>query len=258
MKQVFPAFLIAIWFGLSPSSSFADVSPSNQNEAAASYQALDTLARQTRAQGDLPRWSVPEHAKILGRFWDVKATLGTQPYTSADVPALLAIADRAGALYKTYVLFAPQPGALPDTASNTSRYQDEISRAAAYLLRVQTAELEAISDFVRTLPAAEMTAPRRAGLQQAHLGITEMITNVILMVRSPGLRPVNRDILLSALADSAGIIASSTSHADRAALLSQIDAVLPVLTGPQQEKALTIKSAFESSACAALCALEEQ
>lgn len=258
MKHAFPILLIAIWLGLLPSSSFADVSSSNQNEAAASYQALDALARQTRTQGDLPRWSIPAHAKILGRFWDVTATLGAEPYTSADVPALLAIADRAGALYKTYVLFAPQPGTLPDTASNTSKYQDEISRAAAYLIRVQTAELEAISDFIKTLPAAEMTAPRRAGLQQMHLGINEMITNVILMVRSPGLRPVNRDILLSTLGDSAKVMAESTPRADKAALIAQIGTILPVLTGPQLEKALAIKSAFENSECAALCALEEQ
>lgn len=258
MKSTFPALLIMILLGLSPSASFADVSPSNQNEAAASFQAVDALARQTRAQGDLPRWSIPEHAKVLERFWDVKATLGTQPYTSADVPALLAISDRAGALYKTYVLFAPQPGALPDTASNTSKYQDEISRAAAYLLRVQAAELEAISDYIKTLPAAEMNAPRRAGLQQMRLGINEMITNLILMMRSPALHPVNRDILLNTLGDSAKVIAATTRRADRAALIAQIDTVLSALTGSQQEKALAVKTAFENTECAALCAVEEQ
>lgn len=258
MKHAFPALLIAISLGLLPSSGFADVSSSSQNEAAASFQALDALARRTRAQGDLPRWSIPDHAKVLGRFWDVKATLGTPPYKSADVPALLAIADRAGALYKTYVLFAPQAGSLPDTASNTSKYQDEISRAAAYLLRVQTAELEAITDFARTLPTAEMTAPRRAGLQQMRLGINEMITNVIQMVRSPGLSPVNQDILLSTLGDSAEVMAASTPRADRAAVIAQIAAALPGLTGPQQEKALAFKSAFERNECTALCALSEQ
>ncbi|WP_349961591.1 hypothetical protein [Rhizobium sp. ZPR3] len=232
------------------------MSPSNQAEAAASYQELDALARQTRAHGDLPRWSISDHAKVLERFWNVTATLGSPPYTSSDVPALLTIGDRASALYKTYLLFAPQPGTLPDTAANTSKYQDEVSRAAAYLLKVQAAELEAMSDFVSTLPAAEMTAPRRAGLQQVRLGINEMMTSVTLMVRSPGLNPANRGILLSALADNASVMAASTPRADRAALVAQTEAILPALTGPERAKALMFKSTFEHGECGVLCALE--
>ncbi|MBN8949157.1 MAG: hypothetical protein BGP09_23200 [Rhizobium sp. 60-20] len=256
MRYSFPTLLVAIWFGFSSTPGSASMAPSNQAEAAASYQALDALARQTRAQGDLPRWSISDHAKVLGRFWDTKATLGSPPYTSSDIPALLAIADRAGALLKTYLLFAPQPGTLPDTAANTSKYQDEVSRAAAYLLKAHAAELEAMSDFVRTLPVAEMTAPRRAGLQQARLGINEMMTSVTLMVRSPGLNPANRDILLSALADNAAVMAAATPRADRAALIAQTEAILPALTGSEREKALAFKSTFEHGECGVLCALE--
>lgn len=256
MRYAFPTLLAAIWFGLLSSTASASMSPSNQSKAAASYQALDALARQTRAQGDLPRWSVPDHAKVLERFWNVKATLGAPPYRSSDVPALLPIGDRAGALYKTYLLFTSQPGTLPDTAANTAKYQDEVSRAAAYLLKVQAAELEAMADFVSTLPAAEMTAPRRAGLQQVRLGINEMVTSVILMVRSPGLNPANRDILLSALADNAAVMAASTPRADRAALVAQTEAILPALAGAEHEKALTFKSAFEHGECGVLCTLE--
>lgn len=219
---------------------------------------MDGLARQTRAHGDLPRWSNPDHAKVLARFWDVEATLGTPPYISADLPALLAAADRAGALYKTYVLFTPQSGAVPDTAANTSKYQDEIARAAAYLLRVQAAELEAIADFVKTLPAAEMTEPRRAGLRQMHLGINEMVTGAVLMLRSPDLHTANRDILLNTLADIAVTMSASTPPADRAVMIAQIEAILPVLAGPAQENALAFKSAFERKECTGLCAVEGQ
>lgn len=243
---------------MSPGPSFADVSSSNQAEAAASFQAVDALARQTRARGDLPRWSSRQEAAVLKRFWDVPKTLGASPYTSNDVPALLTIADRAGALYKTYLLFSPQAGALPDTTSNTAKYQDEISRAVAYLLRVQSAELEAMTDFVKALPAADMNAARRAGMKQVHLGINEMITNAILMIRSPGLQTANRDILLAALQDSANLMAASTPKADRMALVAQIDTIIPALDDQQRPKALAVKSAFEQSACSPLCALDEQ
>lgn len=258
LKHAVPALLLALWFGLSPSAGQADVSAANQNEAASAFQAVDALARQTRGAGDLPRWSNPEHAKVLGRFWDVKATLGAPPYRSADVPALLAIADKAGALYKSYVLFAPQPGALPNTAANTSKYQDEVARAAAYLLHVLAAELEAITDFVQTLPAAQMNEARRAGLRQMRLGINEIVTSVTLMLRSPGLRPENRIILLDTFSDTAEALAASAAPADRTALIAQIDVVLPGLSVPEREKALAFKAVFERKECVGLCAVEAQ
>ncbi len=113
-----------------------------------------------------------------------------------------------------------------------------------------------MADFVSTLPASEMTAPRRTGLQQVRLGINEMITSVILMVRSPGLNPANRDILLGALADNAAVMAASTPRADRAALVAQTEAILPALAGAEHEKALAFKSAFENGECGVLCTLE--
>ncbi|MBN9080311.1 MAG: hypothetical protein BGP04_18760 [Rhizobiales bacterium 62-17] len=258
LKTVFPAVLISLWLGLSPSSSQAEISQANQAESAAAFQAVDALARQTRAAADLPRWSNPDHAKVLGRFWDVKATLGAPPYRPADVPALLPVIDRAGSLFKTYVLFAPQAGMVPDTAANTAKYQDEIARAGAYLLRVQAAGLEAISDFLATLPAAQMNAARRDGLRKIRLGINEMVTGIVLMLRSPGLRSENQAILLDALAEGAATLAASTAPADRTALVAQVNTVLASLSGPERAKALAFKAAFERKECTGLCAMEAQ
>ncbi|CDZ64312.1 hypothetical protein [Neorhizobium galegae] len=68
MKIMF--FLLSLGFSLAVTPSVrAEVSIASQNEAATAFQRLDDLPRQTRALGDLPRWSNPEHAKVLGRFW---------------------------------------------------------------------------------------------------------------------------------------------------------------------------------------------
>lgn len=149
MKSIISALVLALGIAVSPSNGHADISPGNRAEAVSAFQAVDALARETRAAGDLPRWSNPGHAKVLGRFWDIKATLGARPYRSVDVPALLEIGDHASALYKAYVLFTPQAGMVPDTAANTLKYQEEIVRAGAYLLHVQAAGFEAIADFVK-------------------------------------------------------------------------------------------------------------
>lgn len=247
---------LAVRLSFLPSWARAEISPANQKEAATAFQAVDALARQTRAAGDLPHWSNPEHAKVLGRFWDARATLGVQPYRSTDVPALLDIGDRAGALNKTYVLFAPQAGAVPDTAANILKYQDEIVRAVAYLFRAHAAGSEAIADFIKTLPADQMNKARRDGLIKMGLGINEMVTGNVLMLRSPGLRPDNSALLLDALVDTAATFAATFSPIERAAMLAQLDTALPSLTAPERKKVLSIKAAFARQNCAGLCAIE--
>lgn len=257
MTRIIPLVLLALCLGMPPISARADVSPAHQSEVASAFQALDTLVRETRAQGNLPRWSNPAHAKVLERLWNVEATLGTAPYRSADVPVLLSIGERGVAVFKTYLLFTPQNGTVPDTAANTFTYQDEISRAGAYMLHVFGAELQAVTDFVATLPAAQMNEARRAGLQQLRLGITEQVTGLTLMLRSPNLRPENRALLLDALNDNAVHLAAATSIADRAAMAAQIDTILPVLSGSDRDKAQTLKAAFMGNDCDKLCAMDK-
>ena len=145
---------------------------------------------------------------------------------------------------------------VPDTAANTLKYQDEIVRAAAYLLFVQAAGFEAITDFVKTLPAAQMNKARRDGLLKIRLGISEMVTGNILMLRSSGLRPENRALLLDALVDTAATFAASVAPADRAAMLAQLDTVVPSFTALERGKVLSIKAAFERKECSGLCAIE--
>lgn len=255
VKSIIPRILFSLCLGL-PVAAKADVSPAHQNEASSAFHALDTLARQTKARGNLPRWSNPAHAKVLERLWNVEATLGKPPYRSVDVPALLTIAERGGAVFKTYLLFAPQGETVVDTAANTFTYQDEISRAAAYMLHVFGAELEAVTDFVGTLPPEQMNDARRTGLQQMRFAITEQVTGFTLMLRSPNLKPENRVLLLDALNHNAPQLAAATSLADRAAMAAQIDAILPVLSAPERSKAQTLKSAFAGKDCEKLCATD--
>ncbi|MCZ4075478.1 hypothetical protein [Agrobacterium sp. LMR679] len=257
LKRLIPALLLLSWFGAMPLVAKADVSSANQNRSAAAFQGLDTLARETRAQGDLPRLSNPAHAKVLDRLWNVEATLGRQPYRSADVPALIAIGANAGAVLKTYALFTPQNGSLPDTAANTFKYQDEIARAGAYLLHVHAAQLEAITDFIAVLPADQMNKARRDGLRQMRLGIMEQFTGLTLMLRSPNLRSENRLILLNAFNASAIPVVAATSLADRTAMATQIDTILPELSGLEREKAQALKSLFMNQNCGGLCAMDQ-
>lgn len=258
MRPIFSALFAVLLSGLAPSLCLAEIAPANQNESAASFNAVDALVRQTRVQGDLPRWSNPEHAKILARFWNIEATLGKPPYRTDDVPALIAIGRRAGSVFSTYVSFTSKPGAAPDLVANTAKYQDEVVRGAAYLARVREVELEALDDFLKTTPPAKLDQDQRGGLLQARQGIATMISGVIQMAGSPELNTVNRNILLTELSGGSDIMATSMPLPQRAALAKQITAILPRLSGADRDKALTMKSAFERGGCERLCAVEAQ
>lgn len=257
MKRIVPIFLLMAALGLSPVTVRAEVSSANLKAMETAFQALDVLVRETRAQGSLPRLSDPAHAKVLDRLWDVKATLGRQPYRAADIRALLTIADRANAVFKTYILFTPQADAVPDLAANTFEYQDELSRSGAYVLHVFAAQLEAITDFAMAMPTAQMNEVHRAGVRQLRLGINQQVTGLALMLRSKGLKSENRLILLDALDHAAVLLASVSPVADRAAMVAQIDAILPDLSASERDKAQSIRSAFTSRECGRLCAIGE-
>lgn len=258
MKRILLVLFAVLWGASLSTGCLADVSAANQNEAVAAFNAVDALARQTRAQGGLPRWSNPEHAKVLARFWNEETTLGKPPYRSSDVPTLIAISGRAGALFGTYLRFAPQGGTAPDIAANTTEYQDEVARGGAYLLRVEAIVLEAVADFIKTLPPAEFNQNRREAFQRIRLGIAGMIVGIVQMVGSPGLSPANRDILLTALGAGAEIMAPAAPLPQRAAVAEEINRALPGLSGTARQKALTIKAAFERGGCEGLCAVEAQ
>ncbi len=162
----------------------AGTPPSARAEVKAAFADVDALAQKARAAGDLPRWSDPDGARVLGRIWNVPAILGAPPYAAADVPVLLEITALENTVLKTYALFAPEPGTLADPAANGTRYQDEIVRSGAFLLHAQAAEVEALAAFWASLPPADRTPIRRRGLQQLRTGMVEFLTGMLMMLRS--------------------------------------------------------------------------
>ena len=193
---------------------------------------------------------------MLGRLWDLRAILGLPPYAAADVPALIDIFDRQNAVYKTYLLFTAAPGALPDTAANMVRYQDEIVRAAAALLHVVAAEMDAIEAFWASLPAEARTQTRRAGAQQMRAGMVEFITGALTALRVPQTTPDNRRILIQALTETADALARALPQPDRVAVGAQVTAAGAALTPETRDRLAPVVTAFARTDCTGLCAIE--
>ena len=257
-KPLISALFLSLCFCASAIPANAGVSTANRQEQASAFAALDARARETLQSGHLPRWSDPEDAPLLARLLNQEKTLGTGPYTAADVPLLLEISDTNVLAFKSYLMFTPKPGTVPDTAANTALYQDEVSRLAAYQIAATGALAEAIDDFVAKLPKAEMSQVRLDGLRQMRLGLLQQVNGVTLMVRSPGLKPENRGLLLNALAENAARIASAATPADRTSMVALTDTLLPDLSGDDKSKALAVKQAFAQTTCEGLCKIDSK
>lgn len=234
----------------------AEVPPSAPAELSAASAAFDTLVRETRARGTLPRLAVPGEAAVLERLWDAAALLGRPPYGTADVPKLLAIVERQSNVIKTYALFSPDPAAAPDTARNVALFQDEIARAQAFLIMVFGAAAPALNDLVSRLPSGQLDEARRQGLRQMRLGILEYVSGIVLALRSPSLKPANRLLVTQAFADNAAALAALVSGDDRTALSAAMITALPSLTGEAQAAAKRFIATMQEAPCNGLCALQ--
>lgn len=237
-------------------SAWASPPATAKAELDAAFADLDALARRTRQAGGLPRWSDPEGSRVLGRLWNMRAILGAPPFAAVDIPVLLDIFDRQNAVYKTYLLFTAAPGELPDTAANTVRYQDEITRAAAALLHVVAAEMDAIEAFWASLPADGRTPVRRAGAQQMRAGMVEFVTGALTGLRLPQLTPDNSRILTQALTETADALARALPRPDRTALGAQAAAAAAALPPETRDRLAPIIAAFARTECTSLCAIE--
>lgn len=243
-----------VLLGAQPSA--ASPPPSARAELDGAYADLDALARRARQAGGLPRWSDPEAARVLARLWNKPTILGAPPYKAVDLPLLLDIGARQNAVYKTYLLFAPQLDTLPDTAANTTRYQDEITRATAAMLQVQAAQVEALGAFWASLPTGERTPVRREGAQRMRAGLVEFLTGVLISLRLPTLRADNRRILVDALAETAGPLGAGLPLSDRTALTAQVAAAGAALPADERERVTALASTFAGRDCTSLCAIE--
>lgn len=193
---------------------------------------------------------------MLGRVWSMRAILGAPPYAAVDVPVLLDIFGRQNAVYKAYLLFTAAPGALPDTAANTVRYQDEMARAAAALLHVTAAEMDAIEAFWASLPAEGRTPVRRAGAQQMRAGMVDFITGALITLRLPRTTSDNRRILVQALVETADTLARALPRPDRIAVSAQVTAAGAALLPETRGWLAPVVTVFGQTDCTGLCAIQ--
>lgn len=217
------------------------------------YADFDALAAKTRAEGKMPRWSVPSDRAVLERMFD-PAVLGAAPYTAKDFPPTLKILSKETALLKAYLSFSPDATpAQPD--KNLFLFQDEGARISAMLIRIDAVYVPSIAKLIGAQPPEQQSklAPAVAKLNQ---GIAQELSGASAMIGSTALRDDNRAILVDALAASATPIAAGLTLATRDAVTASFNATLPTLTPDETTKIQTVIAAMASKDCTGLCAMK--
>lgn len=228
----------------------AEVPANGQAYLDAAYASVESLLKLYDGKGALPRLSDPVDGKVVADIWNMPAILGNAPYGADDLPALLDIVQKQTRILQVYALFSPDPGRKqPDQAANAVEFQDELTRARAFLLKAAGGALSAINDFSFRLKDDDKTEERARGLRQMRLGLQEIVVGSALALRAPGLRDANRLLIAQAFAENAAGIAAALAPPDRNALVGALQAVSPSLQ-PEAQKAV---SQFATAVAAAPC-----
>lgn len=235
--------------------SHATVPVSGAEHLNTALQGFITRLEEAKKLKLLPRISNSKDVPVLEALWDVPAIIGTAPYRATDLPILMDIIQQQAQVTKTYVLFSPDAGKLPDTDRNSVAFQDEISRSSVAMLSFIAAALEASEDFAQALTKDDTYKARLAGVLKLRLGLQQVINGTALMLRSPDLKPDNQQRLMLALADNAPAIAAAVSLQDRKTLISVIEGAKPALSTTASTAADRFIKAMQNTDCTGLCAL---
>jgi hypothetical protein len=138
---------------------------------------------------------------------------------------------------------------------NELRFQDEFALATRFSVACAALEVPQAEAFIASLPPADLTDTRRAGLQQLRKGLLEVFAGAIL-VQSDPLRRANKDLILYETVTAAPVLMTAVPLADRQKLRDLIDRVLPSTADASAARTSLqqLKAVLASTDCRGLCA----
>lgn len=253
MRQICAAAALVLAMLAGPEPAGADIPAGSVAQVDAAYAAFEARAKEARAHGGMPRWSIPEDRDVLARLLD-PALLGAPPYGEKDLVAMNAIATKARAVYGEYLAFARNAPTQQEVEENALASQDELLRLDAFFIRLEAVELTALADFVTHLKPEQLTEARLDGLRQMRLGVLQMIGGALMMGQA-NVRPENRELILDALADNAEPIAAGIPIATRVQLAEAVRNVFASMPPADQPRVQTVLKAMAGTQCSGLCPL---
>ncbi len=245
--------LTAALFSARPVLALTPAQVAAINDVSAAATARFAQANQT---GQLPRYKDPAAQPLLARLWNVAPLIGGGPWTSADVGPLLDLDDMEKAVFRAYVSHPKTQGGQADPAANEIEFHAEIFRSLATMLEIGAASVDALSDFMKTLPPDQINDARRQGVAQMRTGFKQVIAGAMLTLTNPRSPHDDADgILAKALAASAPDLASAMTKDDKAAIAATLSDALARVPAAQQGDVRKALVPFQGESCDALCKL---
>jgi hypothetical protein len=187
----------------------------------------------------LPRLSDPVDSLLIRAVFDLDTLNGMAPVTVADVPYLLDACDSAKAVLKSYIFWS-KDGLAPNTAANEVTFTPEIVLGGTYTTVCLGDEAEAVQMFLATLPPDQLTEVRKQGVEQARLGMFQMVLGLSQMIAQKTYSNEQKLMLAHALQDATPKFAALWAKEDRAGLLKSLSMASAAVTNPALKAELEI------------------
>lgn len=229
-------------------------------------QEFQELVAHAAKEGRAPRLVDQNVAGLILVLSDGKRYLDETPYEVKDLPLLADVCDKANAAVMSYALFDVgnaidrkadatriELQVLQLMGRNAERFQDELQHLQPFLVRCLAKQIPLLSDFILSLPPAELTDVRRAGVQGARQGALAAYYGSLQVASNRALKEQYKEAVLSVMADTAAQYASILQPTTRRQVADVAASMSALVHGRLRGYIEQILRAMKDTRCEGLC-----
>lgn len=251
-QYVLPLAIAAFAFANPASAGLAEGALVNLKSASAQFE---SLMKQEQARISPPRISDEKAKPVFDVLFDNSKILGAHPYKSAEVDPLLTVFGAYFGMSKVYLGFRNAQGT-NNLADNEVEYQKELTMLAVEMVATSGALSEALTDFVKTTPADQISEDRKRGLARLRSGASQVVSGVVTLLQNPRYSEESKLALAKAIVEAGPYLREILPVAERTAMSKS--ALDSLINSPKSVEPLIneFSNTMQSEECTALCALK--
>lgn len=223
MRQIV-ALLVLVILGF-PSQVAAQDGPRLSLAAVQASKDFKAYLDKTANEKNQPDLSSPPGSTYFATIFDAKAVEALPEPTSSDLPWLSEWLGVAASSYIGIINFGADPKAEPlqkAVQDNVARYEDKLSVAMDFLLRLMPRMAIAADAFMQALPEKERDLPaRQQGMAQVRSGYMQTVAGALTFIGG-GPKADNARLLAKALLDTVDVWSKRANGEERTQFLSQL------------------------------------
>lgn len=224
--RVIAAFVILVVAGFVLPASAQDGAKASRGAVQAGKELEGFIARSAAAKSRFDLSAEPA-APLFSKVFDTRTLRSLPPSAGADLPWLSDWLGVSGNVYMAIINFGADPKSeayLQGVQANVERYEDEITSAIDFMLRLFPRVANSATDYAKSLTEAERNQPKRQkGLENIRGGYMKSVSGAIAFAGGD-LKPTNARTVSLALRETVsdwGQVASSEQRTELSELLSQ-------------------------------------